>query len=153
MIFWSTLFFRTGLLTVHLKWWENLLYSCWRWMPLWRKATQSKNLLSSTIYIIMSRRNKKDYLAVSCRLMEVLGYIKTFKLCPSTPEIALDRQPSQGTPDTFNSYKNLCPFILLRHWVFFWTRNAVRCNLLVSPAFTFCLLGWASSTLYFHWRF
>ena len=93
------------------------------------------------LYIIMSRRKKKDYVAVSCRLMEVLGYIKTFKLCPSTPEIALDRQPSQGTPDTFNSYKNLCPFILLRHWVFFWTRNAVRCNLLVSPAFTFCLLG------------
>ena len=45
------------------------------------------------LYIIMSRRKKKDYVAVSCRLMEVLGYIKTFKLFPCTPEIALDREP------------------------------------------------------------
>ena len=54
------------------------------------------------LYIIMSRRKKKDYVAVSCRVMEVLGYIKTFKLFPSTPEIALDREPVTGlqTPST-----------------------------------------------------
>ena len=43
--------------------------------------------------------------------MEVLGYIKTFKLFPSTPEIALDREPVTGLSRNLQQLQN--PWVFL----------------------------------------